>query len=65
MIRLSIIIVNYRTAELVIACLRSLADDVAALGDCRVVVVDGGSGDDSVATSARRSRVSTGIPGSN
>jgi N-acetylglucosaminyl-diphospho-decaprenol L-rhamnosyltransferase len=49
MIRLSIIIVNYRTAELVIACLRSLADEVRALGDCRVVVVDGASGDDSVA----------------
>ena len=45
--RLSIIIVNYRTPDLVIACLRSLVDEVQAVGPCRVLVVENGSGDDS------------------
>jgi GT2 family glycosyltransferase len=47
MTRVGIIIVNYRTAELVADCLRALALEVAALPGCRVVVVDGGSGDGS------------------
>ena len=42
-----IIIVNYRTAGLTVDCLRSLAPEVKTLADCRVVVVDGGSGDGS------------------
>jgi GT2 family glycosyltransferase len=42
-----IIIVNYRTAGLVVECLRSLAAEVAAEPDCRVVVVDNASGDGS------------------
>lgn len=42
-----IVIVNFRTPGLVIDCLRSLVDEVAALGDCKVVVVENGSGDDS------------------
>ncbi len=47
--RVNIIIVNYRTPELVIACLRSLAGEVATVGDCRVLVVENGSMDDSAA----------------
>ena len=43
-----IVIVNYRTAELTVDCLRSLAGEVAAAG-ARVVVTDNLSGDDSVA----------------
>lgn len=46
--RLLIVIVNYRTARLVIDCLHSLAEQVAAVGSCRVVVTDNASGDDSV-----------------
>lgn len=47
--RLLVIIVNYRTAPLVIDCLRSLEPEVAALPEARVVVVDNASGDDSAA----------------
>jgi N-acetylglucosaminyl-diphospho-decaprenol L-rhamnosyltransferase len=46
--RLLIVIVNYRTASLVIDCLRSLADQVAAIENCRVMITDNASGDDSV-----------------
>ena len=42
-----IVIVNYRTAGLVVDCLRSLAGEVAAEPDCGVVVVDNASGDGS------------------
>lgn len=42
-----IVIVNYRTPGLVIDCLRSLTEEVQALGDCKVVVVENASGDDS------------------
>src|SRR5690606_25717117 len=41
------VIVNYRTADMVVDCLHSLADEVAA-ADAQVVVVDGDSGDGSV-----------------
>lgn len=41
-----VVIVNYRTARLVVDCLRSLEGEVAASG-ARVVVVDNDSGDDS------------------
>lgn len=44
-----VVIVNYRTARLVVECLRSLAPEIAAHGGARVVVVDNDSGDDSVA----------------
>ena len=47
--RLLIVIVNYRTASLTTDCLRSLAPELAALPDTRVVVTDNASGDDSVA----------------
>ena len=42
-----IVIVNYRTPELVIDCLRSLVDEVRAEPGCRVTVVDNASGDES------------------
>lgn len=47
--RLLIVIVNYRTAQLTIDCLQSLAHEIAALPrETRVVVTDNASGDDSV-----------------
>ena len=46
---LLIVIVNYRTADLTIDCLRSLQDEVGSLDGTRVVVTDNASGDDSVA----------------
>jgi GT2 family glycosyltransferase len=42
------VIVNYRTAGLVVDCLRSLAGEVRAEPDLRAEVVDNASGDDSV-----------------
>jgi GT2 family glycosyltransferase len=44
---LKIVIVNYRTAGLVVDCLRSLAAELAARPKWRVVVVDNASGDGS------------------
>ena len=46
-LRLGVVIVNYRTAELVIDCLTSLATPGAMPAGTRVVVVEGGSGDGS------------------
>jgi N-acetylglucosaminyl-diphospho-decaprenol L-rhamnosyltransferase len=46
--RLLIVIVNYRTASLAIDCLRSIAQQAAALRDFGVVVTDNSSGDDSI-----------------
>ncbi len=43
-----IIIVNYRTANLVIDCLHSLASQISGFVNIRVDVVDNNSGDDSV-----------------
>jgi N-acetylglucosaminyl-diphospho-decaprenol L-rhamnosyltransferase len=43
-----IIIVNYRTADLTIGCLRSLAPQVQSNPAARVVVVDNGSNDESM-----------------
>ncbi|GAB2516050.1 glycosyltransferase family 2 protein [Microbulbifer agarilyticus] len=45
-LKLSVVIVNYRTPDLVIACLESLVSELPALSE--VVVVDNASGDDSV-----------------
>lgn len=42
-----VVIVNYRTAGLVIDCLRSLAPEVAAAPGTRLVIVDNASGDGS------------------
>lgn len=44
---INIVIVNFRTADLTIDCLRSLSLEVAALSDVRATVVDGGSADGS------------------
>ena len=44
-----IVIVNYRSANLAIACLHSLAPEVAAAPGARVIVTDNSSGDGSVA----------------
>ena len=46
------VIVNFRTARLVVDCLRSLAPEVPAEPALRVLVVDNDSGDDSVAVIA-------------
>jgi GT2 family glycosyltransferase len=45
--RIAVVILNYRTPELVVDCLRSVATEVQSDTDC-VVVVDNASGDDSV-----------------
>lgn len=45
--KLLVVIVNYRTADLTIDCLRSLQREIDERGDTYVVVVDGDSGDDS------------------
>jgi GT2 family glycosyltransferase len=45
---LLVIIVNYRTAALVIDCLESLFDNVTLPADATVIVADGASGDGSV-----------------
>ena len=45
--RLLVVIVNYRTPDLTIDCLRSLEPEVQALGSTRVVVADNASGDGS------------------
>ncbi len=45
--RLSVVIVNYRTPELAIACMRSLEPARRAFAELQVVVVDGGSADGS------------------
>jgi N-acetylglucosaminyl-diphospho-decaprenol L-rhamnosyltransferase len=44
---LLVVIVNYRTSQLTIECLRSLAGEVRSLPGTRVVVVDNNSGDGS------------------
>ena len=44
-----VVIVNYRTADLTINCLKSLVSEVHSLPGTKVTVVDNASGDDSVA----------------
>jgi GT2 family glycosyltransferase len=44
----AVVIVNYRTAGLVVDCLRSLEPEMASEPGLRVVIVDNASGDDSV-----------------
>lgn len=46
---LLIVIVNFRTPDLTLDCLRSLAPEMADLPGARAVVVENGSGDDSAA----------------
>jgi GT2 family glycosyltransferase len=43
-----IVIVNYRTPELTVDCLRSLAHELRAEPGCRAIIVDNASGDGSV-----------------
>lgn len=50
--KLQTIIVNYRTPELVVDCLRSLAGQIRDVAGGEVVVVEGGSGDASAAVLA-------------
>ncbi|HSU66223.1 MAG TPA: glycosyltransferase family 2 protein, partial [Tepidisphaeraceae bacterium] len=45
--RLLVVIVNYRTADLTIDCLKSLRNEIATIPDARVVVTDNASPDDS------------------
>lgn len=45
-VRLAIVIINYKTAELVIQCLGSLQEEIVQ-GNCRVIVVDNCSSDGS------------------
>ena len=45
LVRVVVVIVNYRTAALAIACLRSLEAEIAANPSVRVVVVENDSGD--------------------
>ncbi|HEX8523010.1 MAG TPA: glycosyltransferase family 2 protein [Tepidisphaeraceae bacterium] len=47
--KLLVVIVNYRTADLTIACLRSLVDEIASIPSAEVVITDNASGDDSIA----------------
>jgi GT2 family glycosyltransferase len=42
-----VVVVNYRSADLTVDCLRSLAPEVSARPGTRAVVVENGSGDDS------------------
>jgi GT2 family glycosyltransferase len=51
--RVLIVIVNYRTPDLTIQCLRSLAPEVAVVSDARVALVDNCSPDDSFERLAR------------
>lgn len=48
--RLLVVIVNYRTADLTIDCLRSLSSELPPIGPARVVVSDNQSGDGSLDT---------------
>jgi GT2 family glycosyltransferase len=45
----AVVIVNYRTPELALRCVEALADECRYIPGLRVVVVDGGSGDESAA----------------
>ncbi|BDG04641.1 glycosyltransferase family 2 protein [Anaeromyxobacter oryzae] len=56
---LLVVVVNYRTPDVTLACLRSLAAELPALPGARVVVVDNGSGDGS----ARRLRAAIDAEG--
>ena len=46
--QLLIVILNYRTADLTIACLRSVARELSGFAGAQVVVADNASGDGSV-----------------
>ena len=46
--RLTVIVLNFRTPDVTIDCLRTLAPEAAVNPDMRVILVDNASGDDSV-----------------
>ena len=46
--RIRVVVLNYKTADLTVACLRSIEGEVVARGDTEVVVTDNASGDGSV-----------------
>src|SRR5262245_15393025 len=46
--KLLIVLVNYRGADLTIDCLRSLAPELGALPDCRVGLCENGTGEEEV-----------------
>ena len=48
-----VVVLNYRTPDLAVRCLESLAGEVAEIGSMRVVVTDNDSGDESVTTIGR------------
>ena len=54
MMHVAVVIVNYRTPTMVLACLESLSRERAALPSLQTVVVDNASGDDSVAILSER-----------
>src|SRR5687768_6099546 len=45
--KLLVVIVNYKTPDLTVECLESLAPEIATVPGTRVVVTDNASGDDS------------------
>jgi len=45
--KLLVVIVNYRVADLTIDCLRSVASEIASVGGMQVAVCENGTGDDS------------------
>jgi GT2 family glycosyltransferase len=51
-----IVVVNYRTADLVLDCLRSLIPEIRSEQDCRVIVVENGSQDGSAARMRQASK---------
>jgi len=52
-LRLIVVIVNWRTSDLTIACLHSMVAEVAQMGECMVCVVDNDSQDGSAAQIAK------------
>ena len=52
-LELAVAIVNWRTADLAIDCLRSVESELAEVPSCRVFIVDNGSGDGSADKIAR------------
>jgi N-acetylglucosaminyl-diphospho-decaprenol L-rhamnosyltransferase len=51
--KLLVVIVNYRVAHLTIACLHSVAAEIARVPNTRVIVCENGTGDDSAARIAQ------------
>lgn len=54
--KLLVVIVNYRVADLTIDCLRSVADEIRGLPATRVAVCENGTGDDSGGENSKSNR---------